>query len=109
LQVRDPFGWHEIERGKIDDIRQKLIQFEGKSWNEILIKGKRWNHSVLVDDLCKDAKDRLLNMGQDDVEELVTLHLSGLERIWGIRDMGVLKLLWWDPYHQVCPSLKKHT
>ncbi len=109
MQMASPFGWQEIGHEKLNEIRQKLSQFEAKSWSEILIKDKHWNHTISVDDLCKDAQDRLVQIDQDDVEELISLRLSGSERIWGIRDRDILKILWWDPDHQVCPSPKKHT
>jgi len=80
------------------------------TWNEILITNKHQNHSsVSLDKLGKDALDRLRKIKQDDVEALVSLHLSGKERVWGIRQGEVLKVLWWDAEHLVCPSLKKHT
>ena len=105
----DPFGWHEIDAGKIRDIRQKLAHFESMTWNDILVKGKKRNHSVAVTALCSDARHRLIAMNLDSLEELVSLHLSGKERVWGFREGAVLQVLWWDPEHQVCPSLLKHT
>ena len=42
-----------------------------------------------------------IGLGLDDV---VSLRLSGPERVFGYLDNGVLVLLWWDPLHQVCPS-----
>lgn len=109
LEMVDPFGWHTIQREKLDEIRDKLAEFEKLSWNEILVQQKHWHHTVQVEKINKDAQERLKEVNQDDIDELVSLHLSGKERIWGIRELGVLKLLWWDPEHQVCPSLKKHT
>lgn len=76
------------------------------TWNEILVKGKKRNHSVAITQLCAQAQKRLRDSGQADLEELVSLRLSGPERVWGILREGVLAVIWWDPNHEVCPSIK---
>lgn len=109
LEMVDPFGWHAIEKQKLIQIQGKLSNFEGLTWNEILVTNKHRNHSVEKYKIIKHAQDRLSELEQDDIDEVVSLRLSGQERIWGIRDQSVLRLLWWDPEHQICPSLKSHT
>jgi hypothetical protein len=69
----------------------------------------RNNHRVSVEILCKEARDRLSELKLDDVDELLSLRLTGAQRIWGILEHNVVSLLWWDPNHQVCPSPKKYT
>lgn len=76
------------------------------TWSEI--EG-RSSHAVKVTGLAREARARLDELRQDEVEELFSVRIIGRERIWGIRAGAVLHLLWWDPYHQVCPSPKKHT
>jgi hypothetical protein len=105
----DPFGWHRIDTAKLEEVRRKLGDFESMTWNEILVVAGRRNHAVAVDRLCKAAQDRLEEIGQGDVDELTSLRLSGPERVWGIRAGHILKILWWDPEHTVCPALLKHT
>lgn len=56
--------------------------------------------TAAVEDLCLDALEEI-GLALDDV---VSLRLSGPERVFGYLDNGVLVLLWWDPIHQVCPS-----
>jgi hypothetical protein len=104
----DPFGWHTVDSQKLEDIRSKLGQLETRTWGEILLRAKKQNHSVSIEILCKDAQDRLSEMykGHVDIDDLVSLRLSGRERVWGILDQGVFAVLWWDPEHAVCPSLK---
>lgn len=109
LQMVDPWGWHGLEKVKTEEIRKKLSQFENKTWNTILANEGDRNHFIAKDNLCKKARDRLAEIGQDDVDAVLSLRLSGKERIYGILDMAVLKLLWWDPNHQICPAPKKHT
>jgi len=67
------------------------------------------HHAIGVDRLSKEAQNRLAEIRQDDLDEVFSFHFSGKPRIIGIREMNVIKLLWWDPEHQVCPSIKKHT
>lgn len=106
LELVDPYGWHALVPAKIEHVRGKLAQFESMTWAQILIQGKHWNHLVSIDKICAPARGRLQELGQDDIDEVVSLRLSNLERVWGIQESNVLKLLWWDPLHQICPSLQ---
>ncbi|MDQ2731557.1 MAG: hypothetical protein M3Y56_07855, partial [Armatimonadota bacterium] len=67
------------------------------------------SHPVELGKLCKAAQDRLVEIRQDDAATLFSLRIGGQGRIWGVRDGPTLRILWWDPQHEVCPSLKKHT
>ena len=109
MELADRYGWHTLDRYKLLEIQDKLSCFETMTWAEILVGGRKRNHFVKVYRLCKDAQARLTETGQADLDQLVSLHLSGLERVWGKLDAAVLTLFWWDPNHEVCPSLLKHT
>lgn len=109
IETAELYGWHTLDRNKLIYIKDKLTAFESMTWAEILVKGKKFNHAVEVRELCKDAQNRLEAIRQNDIDELVSLRLSGIERVWGILDQGILTLLWWDPDHSVCPSLPKNT
>jgi len=100
------WGWKQITRSIFDDILKKMSDFETMKWSEIL---NRNNHAVEISKMCPGARKRLKELKQDDIDELISLHLTGKNRVWGIRDQNILKILWWDPNHTVCPSLKKHT
>lgn len=88
------------------DVIKKLSAFESMTWSEI--EGSK-HHSVEVWQIGKQAQNRLIEIDQDDVAELFSLRLSGKERVWGIRDGHIFRLLWWDPDHTVYPVHKKHT
>ena len=93
-----------------DDIRkvlERLRSFESMTWREI--DGPTGSHGVGLTSLCAAAQKRLVTIKQDDAEELFSLRVEGAARVWGIRDGHVLRILWWDPRHEVCPSPKKHT
>lgn len=105
VDLDGPFAWpkgQDIE----NNILAKLHQFDSMKWSEIVGSS---HHAIGKDSLSKLAKDRLEAIGMDDVDEVFSFHFSGKPRIIGIQDRGVVKLLWWDPEHQVCPSTKKHT
>lgn len=101
-----PFGWHILTGDCVKDIQCKLGSFESMTWQQIEQAG---SHNVAVEKLVKEARDRLVEINQDDLDELFSLRISGKERVWGIRDRSILRLLWWDPEHAVCPSQKKRT
>lgn len=103
------WGWNKVNK-KIfwGYIFKKIESFESMTWSEIK-KNKKSNHSIEVSKICHDAQNRLIEIEQDDIEELFSLRIGGKKRIWGIRDGRVLKILWWDPNHTVCPSFKKYT
>ncbi len=109
LEMCDPYGWHKLEKDKLEEIRLKLSDFETQTWNEILLISKKHNHSISVEDLSKEARKRLAERKLDDLEEVISLRLSGKERVFGVRQEIALTLLWWDPNHEVCPSELKHT
>ncbi len=87
-----------------DEILPKLQDFESMTWAEIMraaggrARGSN-HHSVEVENLTRQAKTRLAEIGQDDVPELFSLRLDATKRIYGIRDRQALKLLWYDPHH----------
>ncbi len=83
-----------------------MKNYETMTWNAIL-ENKKYNHSVPVEDLIKPARDRLAELGMDDIDELFRFRIGGTGRVWGVRDGRVFQILWWDADHEVCPSAKK--
>lgn len=105
----DPtFGWGVVlnDGGFWQGVLPKLQYFESMTWTEIV--GKR-HHAIPFGSLSREAKQRLTELNMDDIEEVFSLALGGRERVVGIRDRGVFRVLWWDPEHRVCLSHKKHT
>jgi len=94
-----------------DDIFPKLKNYETMTWQEILdatggrSRGNN-NHEVPICNLIPQARKRLKESNMDDISSLFSLRLTGKQRIWGILDGHVLKLLWFDPEHKICPTLK---
>lgn len=110
VDFEGPFGWISCRpRTKLREVIEKLGQFESMTWQEIEQSRSHKCHFIDVDDLQKQARDRLDQIGQGDVDQVFSLHLSGPERVFGIRDRWIFKILWWDPEHAVCKSKLKHT
>lgn len=107
LDENGPWGWRIIDKNFFfDQILPKIKNFETMFWKDIL---GRQNHEVSVSEIISDAQKRLAHLNLDDTETLVSLRLSGKQRIWGIRIGNILRILWWDPNHQIYPSELKHT
>lgn len=105
MEMVDPFGWHTVEAPVLLRIRERLAHFESMTWEEILVRAKKQNHSIEVADLCTEAQRRLEER-RILLDKVVSLRLSAKERVFGYLENGVLVLLFWDPLHQVCPSLR---
>ncbi len=105
-----PWGRERCERdGALwNDIFPKMRNYESMTWGEILQDRKR-NHSVNVEQLLKEARKRLTDLKLDDIEELFRFRLTGEQRVWGIREREVFRILWWDPDHEICPSPLRNT
>jgi len=88
------------------DVLDKLTAFESMTWAAILGTD---HHEILVGSLCKEAQDRLATLKLDDLDTVLSLRLTALERVIGYRQDGAVYLLWWDPRHEVCPSNLKYT
>jgi hypothetical protein len=107
LESEGPWDWQCLDRNSFFfDILPKIQNFERMFWRDIL---NRNNHEISVSQISKEAQKRLAELNLDDVDTLVSLRLTGTQRIWGIRVENIFKVLWWDPQHQVYPSLLKHT
>jgi len=100
------WGWHKLEANKWQEILTKLGHFETRTWADIKSDGN--NHVVVIQNSPNpEVLKRLAEIHQDDIDELFSLRLSGKERLWGILDNHILKILWWDMNHEVWPSKKK--
>ena len=88
------------------DVLSKLKNYESMKWSEILLNKKR-DHSVEVGKLISDAQKRLEERNLGEFEELFRFRLTGEQRLWGIRDGRIFRIIWWDPEHEICPSNKQ--
>lgn len=107
MDFEGKWGWRNVDIEQLKSIQDRLKNFESMTWGEIegkkTSKGSQQNHVMAVKRICKDARDRLAEIQLDDIDSLYSLRISGAKRLWGIREDGVLKLLWWDPMHSIYP------
>ena len=107
LEMHTPFGWTNVDEGSILKIRERLGSLESSKWKDFFPNYR--NHFIKLTSLCKDARDHLERMQQDDIDSVVSLGVTQTGRIFGILEHNILKILWWDPDHQICPMDKPNT
>lgn len=93
-----------MSEDEFKEVLSKLRAFETMTWPEIERAG---SHYVECSRLIKDAQVRLAELHLDDFDQLFSLRLQGKPRMWGLRIGNVFSVLWWDPEHAICPSIKK--
>ncbi len=107
FSIFDRYCWHDNDHkgDSFNNIANHLKGYQGLTWAGI----KRKDHPVPKNKLITEARDRLSYLNQDDIDELWRLELTGLQRLWGIRNQSIFRALWWDPQHKIYPTKKKHT
>jgi hypothetical protein len=102
-----PWAWTNLDDpAEHKRVVEQLQRFEQMSWDAIKKQG---SHLIQRDRLEKRARDRLQEIKQDDLDELMSFRLTGTQRVWCIKGGEIMKILWWDPDHEVYPVSKKHT
>lgn len=92
-----------------ESIITKLRDYEGMTWQEIMsASGGRSsgtnNHFEDVADLCKEARDRMIELHMEDVDRIFSLRLTSKERLYGILEEGIFFVIWHDPNHEIYPT-----
>jgi hypothetical protein len=109
LRMKAPFGWDAIDR---DDMKQVIAHFkslESMTWSDILVASRKHNHHCDVARMSRNAQACIEEDWQGGVDDVLTIRLTNKKRVWGILEGAIVYLLWWDPEHDVYPSLKKNT
>jgi hypothetical protein len=102
-----PFSWAGLAHGEpFREVIDRLHEFERMNWEEIKRTG---SHPIEIWKCEKLARDRLAEIQQDDIDQLMSFRIGAKKRVWCIQDLNIMRVLWWDPEHEVCLSLKKHT
>lgn len=87
-----PFSQEYIGDMIWKEIFPRLKAFESQTWSEILVKDKKQNHSIIVNDLNKGAQDRLASK-YIEAESLISLRLTGNHRLYGYMTGRVFNVL----------------
>lgn len=95
------------------EIISHLKALESQTWSEILVRDKKQNHSIVMNDLNKNAQNRLASR-YIEAESLISLRITGNHRLYGYMTGLVFNILWYDNDHGdnrrcVCRSHLKHT
>ena len=103
-----PFGWDNATKEALwVQIRPMLSKLEKLSWPEIFMHPK--NHPIKKHNLSPEAQERLEEIEKNDIDEVISLGITKLSRVLGIRNHNILKILWCDPNHKACLSKKQNT
>ena len=105
MDVEGRWGWNNSNNSKFDMklFLEKVFENQKLSWQELKNNG---SHDVDLDKIITEARKRLEEIEQDEIAQLYSLRLSGKMRMWGIKDNNIFWILWWDPHHEICPSVK---
>lgn len=102
-----PFAWTSLQDPAVyKAVMERLHCFETMSEREI---GESGSHPIPLASLSKEAQRRLQEIQQDDIDALMSFRINGPTRVFCIREREAMRVLWYDPDHQVCPAPKKHT
>lgn len=102
-----PYCWSAVSAEKIlKEVIPRLKLLEQSNWAEVQSTG---SHAIEIENLIQAAQNRIKELYDDQCDSVYSLRIQGKERVFGVKDMAILRILWWDPEHEVCPSKKKHT
>lgn len=93
-----------------NEILPKLQNFESMTWAEIKSASKSHgdgslSHNIEIYKLCKEAQNEMRKCNWN-YDTIFSLRLSGVKRIFGFMEKGVLDIVWYDENHEICPCIK---
>ncbi|WP_338664315.1 hypothetical protein VQH23_03935 [Pararoseomonas sp. SCSIO 73927] len=107
MDLEGSWGWSGTSAEYLfREVIPHLHNLETMSWQQLRAQG---SHPIPTDQVCKEARERLGEIGKADEDSLYSVRFTGRCRVWGIRRGVVFHLLWWDPQHSVYPVAKKNT
>lgn len=108
-------GYHKWGFVHTDDLFGKVIsklkENEGMTWGEIMSSsGGRThgtnNHYEDVSKLIPEAQKRWRNLHLEEYDRVFSLRLNGVQRLYGILQDGVFRIVWFDQEHEIYPTKK---
>jgi len=105
-----PWGFSEIEPSVLPRILGHLANFESMTLNEVFHHGGYPGKDYDVADIPNSgALARLEAIGLADQTKISVLRLGGEPRLYGFLDENIFHVVFWDPEHEIWPSVLKHT
>lgn len=109
----DTCAWTwDVTPKELSDFLHFMTECSKRKWGEIEAdrtggKDRRKKHHFQdVASLPACARARLFKHLDETYTTLFRLRYGGTQRIWGVRDRAVFRLLWLDLHHQVYPTEK---
>ena len=105
-----PWGFEDVGGDALCEILKHLASLESMTVREVFpgngYPGKDYDVAAIP---TESARNRLDALGLADMTKISVLRLGGQPRLYGFRHGNVFHVVWWDPDHEIWPSLKKHT
>ena len=101
----EDWGWGDVPINEFFEILKKALQkYEDMSWEDVL--RRRSCHPLPVHEATRTARERFRAICPD-VDTLHQVDFSELGRVWGVKKGQYFQLVWYDPYHTVCPTRRR--
>jgi hypothetical protein len=95
------WSWKELADDQLANLRRVLAEYETSDLHALRHDARI--REIPVSDMCEEARARLVDLQQEDLDSLWELRLGIASwRVWGVLDRSTFDLLWWDPNHTVC-------
>ena len=105
-----PWGFDKMTGEELCGLMKTLASFETMTMGEAFPGSGHPGKDYNIEDIpTQEARDRLDAIGLADMTKISVFRLSGVLRLYGFRRENVFHVVWWDPPHQIWPSVKKHT
>lgn len=102
-----PYDCSNLSHEEYKQLWDRLREFETKNPSQLRDTGSF--HSIPISEFCKEARDRLMEIQVDDLEELYSFRIDAMCRIYCMKWENILSILWWDKKHKAYPIPKSHT
>lgn len=89
-----------------EDVICKLKEFEGMTWASIMSASGGRSHGTNshfenVSELTPEAQKRWIALHLEDYDRVFSLRLTGVQRLFGILEGGVFRIVWFDQKHEI--------
>lgn len=103
------WGLDTIPSDDVVDLVKKLGSFETMKIKDLFAAGSQHGKHYDPAEMPSGAQKRLAELRRDDETQISRVRLSGRKRLYGFMREHVFYAVWWDPKHQVWPSMKRNT
>ncbi|TNM66869.1 hypothetical protein FHN55_12255 [Streptomyces sp. NP160] len=104
VDLDGPWGFLKMAPTELRAVLDRLSSFETMTVREVFYTGEEPGKHYSVDDLVKEARDRLTELDLDDETLIARLRIDGPGRVYGFLRESDFWFLWWDPRHEIYPT-----